>query len=38
MGVEPCTNYCYTLRHTTIDLLIENVFYNIYTNFIYDSH
>jgi hypothetical protein len=37
-GVKPCTNYHYTLCHTTIDLLIVNVSYNIYTNFIYDSH
>ncbi len=27
------TKYCYTLCHTTIDLLIIHVFYNIYTNF-----
>jgi hypothetical protein len=38
MGVEPCTNYCYTLCHTTINLLNIEVFYNMYFNFIYDSH
>ena len=26
MGDEPCTNYCYTLCHTTIDLLNVHVF------------
>jgi hypothetical protein len=36
MGVEQCTNYGYTLCLTTINLLIKNVFYNIYTNLIYD--
>ncbi len=36
--VEPCINYCYTLCHTTIDLLSNDVFNNIYTYFIYDSH
>jgi hypothetical protein len=32
MGVEPCTNYHYTLCHTTINLLNAGVFYNIYTD------
>jgi hypothetical protein len=26
MGVEPSTKYCYTLCHTTIHLLIDDVF------------
>ncbi len=30
--------HTYTLCHTTINLLNVHVFYNIYTNFIYDSH
>ncbi len=38
MGVEPCTNNHCTLCQTTINMLDKGVFYNIYTNFIYDSH
>ncbi len=38
MRLEPCTNYHHTLCHTTINLLAVDFFYNIHTNFIYDSH
>ncbi len=29
MGVEPYNNYCYTLCHTTINLLNVDVFFTI---------
>jgi hypothetical protein len=38
IGVEPFTNYRVTLCHTTIGLQNIDVFYNIYTDCIYDSH
>ncbi len=38
LEVEPCSNYHYTLCHTTINLHNAGFFYNICTNFVHDSH